>query len=56
MSDQDFIYKTLNECVALLNGNVDVGQSNIYATIDRRRHNELLRAIVEAKKILVRSK
>jgi hypothetical protein len=48
------IYKTLNECTSILNTDVSTGQVNVYVTIDRRRYNALLKAITEAKKILVR--
>lgn len=52
--DKSFIYKTLNEATALLNQEVATGQTNAYITMDRGRYAELLRAIVEAKKMLIR--
>lgn len=52
--DKSQIYKTLNACVAALTGETAPGQQNMYVTVDRRTYNELLKAIVESKKILVR--
>lgn len=52
--DKSLIYKTLSQCTALLNGQVQTGQANMYVTIDRVRYNELLQAIAEAKRILIR--
>lgn len=53
--DKSHLFKTLNECTALLNEDVAVGQSNMYVTMDRGRYNELLRSITEAKRLLVKS-
>lgn len=44
----------LNECVAVLNGEVATGQSSVYVTIDRARYNALLQAIAEMKKEMIR--
>ena len=52
--DKSHIYKTLNQCTALLNNEVQTGQTNMYVTIDRVRYNDLLKAIAEAKRILIR--
>ncbi len=48
--DKSAIYKTLNDCVAALTGEVMTGTTAMYATVDRYKYNELLKAIVEAKK------
>lgn len=52
--DKSFLYKTLNECTALLNEDVAVGTSNMYVTVDRVRYNDLLKALAEAKRVLIR--
>lgn len=53
--EKSSLYKTLNECTALLNEDVSTGICAVYATMDRHRYNELLKAIAEAKRILVRA-
>lgn len=53
--DKSFLYETLNECVALLNGDVSTGQASVYATMDRARHTLLLKKIAEAKRVIVRA-
>jgi hypothetical protein len=53
--ERDLLYKTLNDCTAMLTGSVDTGQSYIYATMDRHRYNQLLQAITEAKKLIIRA-
>lgn len=53
--DKSKLYATLNECTALLSGDTTTGICAVYATMDRHRYNELLKAITEAKRILVRA-
>ena len=50
---KDQLYQVLNECTSVLNGQVLTGQANMYVTVDRVRFNALLKAITEAKKLLV---
>jgi hypothetical protein len=52
----DDMYKLLNECVSLLNGSVDTGQSFVYVTMDRARHSQVLAKIALAKKQIIRDK
>lgn len=53
--DKSSIYKALNECTAVLTQEVQLGVTAVYPTIDRYRYNELLKALAEAKRLLVRA-
>lgn len=52
--DKSKLYKTLNEATALLNQSVTTGMCSVYLTVDRVKYNELLKAITEAKRMLIR--
>lgn len=52
--DKSQVYKVLNECTAVLNEDAAPGMANMYVTIDRTRYHHLLRAITDAKRLLIK--
>jgi len=52
--DKSKVYETLNRCTENLTKEMAIGTVGIYVTIERHEYNELLKAITEAKKLLVK--
>jgi hypothetical protein len=50
------VLKTLNDCTAALNEEVATGIASVYITIDRHKYNELLKALTEAKRAVLRDR